>query len=81
MLELTAEQMRAIRDHPGQPVRMVDPESNRAFVLLSEELFEKLREGAYDDGPWSDEEMALLMQEDADRLGWEGMEAYQDDQP
>ena len=33
---------------------------------------------AYDDSAWTDEEMDLLAAEDADTLGWEGMEAYQD---
>lgn len=32
----------------------------------------------YDDSPWTDEEMDMLAAEDADYLGWEGMEAYQD---
>jgi hypothetical protein len=32
----------------------------------------------YDESPWTDEEMDLLAAEDADCLGWEGMEVYQD---
>ena len=32
-----------------------------------------------DDSPWSDEEMDMLAAEDADRLGWDGMDVYQDD--
>ena len=48
---------------------------------MPEELFAKLSESSYDDGPWTDQEMDLLAQEDADLLGWEGMEAYQDDRP
>jgi hypothetical protein len=35
----------------------------------------------YDDSPWTDEEMNLLAAEDANTLGWEGMEAYQDETP
>ena len=31
-----------------------------------------------DAGTWTDEEMDLLAQEDADRLGWEGTGAYQE---
>jgi hypothetical protein len=81
MLELTNEQRQAIREHPGRPVRVVDPQSKEAFVLVPEAVFEKLREGFYDDSPWTDEEMDLLLQEDADALGWEGMDAYQDDKP
>jgi hypothetical protein len=32
----------------------------------------------YDDGPWTDEEMDLLAAENADMLGWDGMDGYQD---
>jgi hypothetical protein len=34
----------------------------------------------YDDAPWTNDEMDLLAAEDADFLGWEGMEAYQEDE-
>jgi hypothetical protein len=34
---------------------------------------------AYDDSPWMDEERDALRCEALDELGWEGMEAYQDD--
>lgn len=81
MVELTAEQKQALDAHPGRPVRVVDRHSQQSFVLLTEAMYEKLKAGAYDDSPWTDEEMALLAQEDADRLGWDGMEVYQDDQP
>jgi hypothetical protein len=38
----------------------------------------ELTESPYDDTPWTDEEMDLLAAEQADSLGWEGMEMYQD---
>ena len=34
---------------------------------------------AYDDSPWTDEERDAMRSEALDDLGWEGMEAYQDD--
>ena len=33
----------------------------------------------YDDTPWTDEERDAMRSEALDNLGWEGMEAYQDD--
>jgi hypothetical protein len=45
----------------------------------SDAMPERLRGLMYDDSPWTDEEMGLLAAEDADALGWEGTEAYQDD--
>jgi hypothetical protein len=35
----------------------------------------------YDDSQWTDEERDALRAEAVDSLGWEGMEAYQDDGP
>jgi hypothetical protein len=49
------------------------------LVLLRADVFARLRALVYDDSPWTDEEMDRLAAEDADALGWEGMEAYQDD--
>ena len=34
----------------------------------------------YDDSPWTAEERDRLRAEAVDHLGWEGMEAYQDDE-
>lgn len=78
MIELTEELRQAMRTHPGKPVRLVDPETREAFVLLRAEEYDRLTEDAYDDSPWTDEEMDLLAAEQADFLGWEGMDAYQD---
>lgn len=77
MIKLNAEQQNALLSHPGQPLRLIAPATGQAFVLLPAEEYERLAQ-AYDATPWSDEEMDLLAGEDSDRLGWQGMEAYQD---
>jgi hypothetical protein len=61
MIELSEEQRQAVRQHPGQPVPMVDPATQQPFVLLPRDLYESLT--AYDDSPWTDEEMDLLAAE------------------
>jgi hypothetical protein len=81
MIELSDEQQRAVKLQPGQALRLVAPETRQAFVLLPADMYERLSQAAYDANSWSDEEMDLLAAEDADRLGWEGMEAYQDQKP
>lgn len=48
------------------------------LVVLRADVYDRLRALVYDDSGWTDEEMALLAAEDANSLGWEGMEAYQD---
>ncbi len=81
MIELTDEQRSATMAQPDEPIRLVDPVTRQALVLLRAEEYDRLRKGEYDDGPWTDEEMDLLAAEDADSLGWEGMDAYQDAEP
>jgi hypothetical protein len=41
---LTEEQVRAVAAQPYEPVRMIDPTTNRAYVLLRAEVFERVRE-------------------------------------
>jgi hypothetical protein len=62
-------------------VRLTDPDTNREFVLVRAEIFDRLLELSYDDSTWTDEERDRLRSEAVDSLGWEGMDAYQDDVP
>jgi hypothetical protein len=78
MIELTEELRKAVREQSGTPVRLVDPSTGDAFVLLRAEDYDRLSE--YDDSPWTDEERDLLRAEVVESLGWEGMEDYQDDE-
>jgi hypothetical protein len=77
MIELTDELSRAVRDNPDGTVVLIDPATQRTFVLVRADEYARLKQGEYDASPWTDEEMDLLAAEDADSLGWEGMEAYQ----
>jgi hypothetical protein len=79
MIQLTEEMRRAVREQGGAPLRLVDSATKETFVLLRAEDYDRLAE--YDDCPWTDEERDLLRAEALDALGWEGMEAYQDDAP
>jgi hypothetical protein len=79
MLELTEQQVQALQRRETTPPRLVHPQTQERFVLLSEEEYERLT--GYDASPWTDEERDLLRAEALEALGWEGMEAYQDDQP
>ena len=45
---------------------------------MRNEEYERLKEAEYDDSSWTDEEREQLAAEDADSLGWDGMEAYKD---
>ncbi len=79
-MNLTEELTRAVAEHPDEPIRLTDPVTKREYVLLSAATYDRLR-AAYDDSPWTDEERDALRSEAVESLGWEGMEAYQDDGP
>jgi hypothetical protein len=79
MIELTQQQVEDLQRPDATPPRMVNPNTQQRFVLLSEEEYERLT--GYDAGPWKDEERDLLRAETVETLGWQGMETYQDEQP
>ena len=74
-MQLTPEQLSTVRR--GESVRLTDEGTD--LVVLRADVFDRMRDMLYDDSPWTDEEMDRLAAEDADSLGWEGMELYQDD--
>jgi hypothetical protein len=74
-MQLTKEQLEAARS--GETVRLQT--AGAELVVVRADLFDRLQGLAYDAGSWTDQEMALLAAEDADALGWDGMEPYQDD--
>jgi hypothetical protein len=72
-MTLTKEQLESVRG--GQSVQLT--EEGTDLVILRADILDRLGRLVYDDSPWTNEEMDLLAGEDADRLGWDGMEAYQ----
>jgi len=78
MIELTEQQVQSLETPQPIPVRVVNPKTQQRFVLLPEEEYERL--SRYDTDPWTDEERDLLRAESVEALGWEGMEAYQDNE-
>jgi len=78
MIELTEQQSQAVAEAGETPPVVVDPKTKTTYVLVRKDVYDHL---AHDDGPWTDEERDLLRAEALDALGWEGMEAYQDEEP
>jgi hypothetical protein len=63
---------------------LIEEETRETYIQVLHrrdrtEEYERLT--GYDTGPWTDEERDLLRAEAVEALGWEGVEAYQDDQP
>ena len=68
MIELTEEQRKSLRE--GEAVRI--RENGQEYVLLRSDVYERLSEGEYDDGPWTAAEIDVLREESVamlDRCG------------
>ena len=63
MIELTEEQVQAVDASGKMPAIVVDPRTHTAYVLLRKDLYEQMAGDAYDDSPWTDEEMDFLAAE------------------
>lgn len=48
---LSADQRRAVAARPGEPVRLIDPATNRAYVLLPDDVYEWVRALLQADSP------------------------------
>ncbi len=73
-MQLTQQQQRALERGEAVPLTV----AGRPCVLLTQDVYDRVRKSGYDASPWSDDEMDMLAAEDADRLGWAGMDVYQD---
>jgi len=75
MIELTEQQMQALKNPECTPPRIVHPQSREMFVLLRVDEYERLRENEYDDSPRTREELQALAWE---RVGHEDWDEYDD---
>jgi len=76
MTELTEEQVQAIIAAGKTPPIVVDPKMKTRYVLLRQDVYERLADHEFDDSPWTDEEMELLAWEAGKQAGWEEMDDY-----
>jgi len=54
---ITREQRAAIKDHPGEPVYVVDPDHQQAYVLLTSDDYQRVRvllESPEDESTWTE---------------------------
>jgi PHD/YefM family antitoxin component YafN of YafNO toxin-antitoxin module len=75
MIELTEQQMQSLEIDAATPIRLVHPRSKEKFVLLPEAEYERLKEGEYEDSPWTCEELQALVWE---RIKDEPWDEYDD---
>jgi PHD/YefM family antitoxin component YafN of YafNO toxin-antitoxin module len=78
MIELTEEQLQALEHADATPPRLVNPRTKEAFVLLRVAEYDRMKEEAYDDSPWTKEELHALAWEAGKQAGWDDMDEYDD---
>jgi hypothetical protein len=76
-MNLTRDQVQAIQS--GQPVHLLEPQSNVDCVLLPASLYERVQ-ALFEDVPLSNEERRALLAESGKRAGWDdpAMDVYDD---
>ena len=60
MIELTEHQAEALELPDAVPTRVLNPKTQETFVLLRENEYARLTAEAYDDSPWTKEELQAL---------------------
>ncbi len=71
MIELTEQQAQALQLLDVFPPRLVNPRTKETFVLLRVDEFERLKLEAYDDSPWTREELEALAWERVKHEDWD----------
>jgi hypothetical protein len=74
---LNEEQQRALREQAGKPIEVVDPDTNRVYLIIDREQYERLRP-LFEDDPLTDQEQCELLRKAGKRAGWDDpkMDAY-----
>ena len=81
MITLSKEIRKAVQESEDNLARLIDPETDKEYVVVPVETFELMRKGRYyDDGPITEEEETALLIEFGLRAGWDDpeMDVYND---
>jgi hypothetical protein len=76
MIEMNEQLRQAVQASPNQPIRLIDPATNEAFVLVRAAEYERMKHPIVDDSDWTDEERAALASEAGRAIGWDEMSEY-----
>lgn len=76
MIELTDEQRQRLA--AGQAVQITDPQTAQPYVVLRQDVYERVWRLLYDDSEWTEDELRLQLARSAKDNGWDapGMDAY-----
>ena len=74
MIKLTNQQWQELRQSSGSEVRVSDPQTRKEYVLVSAEVYDRLKKLLVDDGDWTPEEQLRLLADSGKRAGWDDPE-------
>jgi len=82
MTTLTESQKQALTAAGGEPLRLLDPETNRSYVLLPSESYDRFK-ALFEDVPFTLDEQQQLLRRAGERAGWDdpAMDVYDDLDP
>jgi hypothetical protein len=78
MIELTEQQANALQTTEQAPLRLMNPHTKEACVLLPVHEYERLKADEYDDTPWTKDELQALAWEAGKNMGWDDVDEYDD---
>lgn len=80
MIALSKELQEAVRASQGQPIRIVDPETQAEYVVISAELYDRIGGLLYEDDPLTKGERKSILIQAGLRAGWDdpAMDVYND---
>lgn len=83
MIALTKELQQAVQDTNKQPIRLVDPNTNLEYVVLSAEIFDRVQHVFCEANPLTIEEQRALLVQVGLSIGWDDpeMDAYNELDP
>jgi hypothetical protein len=70
MIELTEKQVEEVERADASPPQIVNPRTRETFVLLRTEEYRRLKEEAYDDSPWTRDELQTIAWERVQHEDW-----------
>jgi hypothetical protein len=73
MIELTDQQLQALKMSPTRPARLVNPHTQEVDILLPSKEFERLTEPDYDDSPWEPSELHAQAWTIAEGTDWDDL--------
>ena len=75
MIELTEQQWQELKS--GAPV-VIDPRNKETYVLVRQDVYERIKGLLYNDSDWTPEEQLRLLAESGQRAGWDdpAMDVY-----